>query len=76
MSGNYRSPVVIFSADYCAAFVLVIGGYSKSTYALREREGVRVKSNVYCFYDVILLFENEQGGRRVLKSPNLSVRNF
>ena len=43
-------------------FFFHIRGHSKSTYSLKGREGVRVKANVYCFYDVILLFKNEQRG--------------
>ena len=35
-------------------------------YALRGREGVKEKTYMYCFYDVILLFKSVQG-RRVLK---------
>ena len=38
-------------------------GHSKSLYALREREGVRAKVCIYCFYDVILLFKSVQGGK-------------
>ena len=36
-------------------------------YALRGREGVNAKAYIYCFYDVILLFKNVQGGRGRLK---------
>ena len=56
-------------------YVHNIRGHSNSTYALRGREGVRVKATIYCFYDVFLLFKNERRGG-VLKSPNLSIHTF
>ena len=45
----------------------LIWDHPLNTYALREREGVKAKAYIYCFYDIILLFKSAQGGRGCMK---------
>ena len=47
--------------------------HPSSFWALRERNGVKAKAYMYCFYDVALLLKSGQGGEGVWKLPNLSV---
>ena len=69
---------VFWFFNFSGTYILIIflyytRGHSKSTYALRRWEEIRVKAYVYCFY-VILLFKGVKKG--VLKPPNLRVRTF
>ena len=55
-------------------FLICLRDHLKSTYALREREWVKVKEYIYCFYDAILSFKDVQGREGgVSKLTNLRV---
>ena len=56
-----------FSEEFCKNFRIFYRDHPLSTHTLKEREGVKEKAYIYCFFDVILLFESVQGERRCLK---------
>ena len=56
-----------FSQEFCKNFRIFYRDHPLSTHTLKERERVKDKAYIYCFFDVILLFKSVQGERRCLK---------
>ena len=55
------------SQEFCKNFRIFYRDHPLSTHTLKERERVKEKAYIYCFFDVIPLFKSVQGERRCLR---------